>query len=118
MGSVEPDEQYERFLMIDRSSVAGPLASSILQPKAPSLPSSNEEPGGNMMPLHHHLMMAPTPPSEAAEAADERAKTNNDSTVRTMLACTGREHYPIGIGTELGRQREEENNTLASPARE
>ena len=55
-----------------------------------------------MPPLHHHLMMAPTPPSEAAEAADERAKTNNDSTVRTMLACTGREHYPIGIGTELG----------------
>ena len=40
MGSVEPDEQYERFLMIDRSSVAGPLASSILQPKAPSLPPS------------------------------------------------------------------------------
>ena len=63
-------------------------------------------------PLHHHLMMAPTP---------VRPLMNEPRLIMTVqqvdMHCTAgrrREHYPIGIGTELGKGEGKTTLSLSS----
>ena len=71
---------------------------------APSHPSSNEEPTwGKYDTAAASSSNDGSERGRHSEAADERAKTNNDSAVGGYVWS---EHYPIGIGTESGKGEE------------